>query len=88
VTLVVKSVQIGNPRPWVPTDGGNGNLDESVWPAKVSMSKHTHYNTRTHVEDDEYIYSVFKDSFNQWVVSQSSETGQTSNAHDEPAGTD
>ena len=83
-TVIIHSIQIGSPRPWTILDGNGGKPGRKVWPAKVHWTLRTHYRTRTVVLDRHWIVSCFKNGFNEWVVQDSGESGQTETRSEEP----
>ncbi len=84
-TVEIKSIKVGTPRKWNLLDGGNGTTDTDLYPAKVHWLLRTHYRTRTAVIERESIFSVFKNSFDEWSVGLSSGTGQTQKRYEEPS---
>lgn len=84
-TVEIKSIAVGAPRKWGPLDGGGGDPDADLYPAKVHWLLRTHYRTRTHVVERESVFSVFRNSFGEWGAGLSSELGQTQKTYDEPS---
>ena len=84
-TVTLQSIKIGRPRPWRIADDGGGQPGTSVYPAKVHWTLRTHYRTRTVVLEREWIFSCFRNGFDEWVVQQSGEPGQTEQQREEPS---
>jgi len=86
VTYELLSFQVGSPRKWQYSDGGNPSdgHNTTVYPVKVHFIQKTHYRTRTSVLDRQTVFTSFKDAFGEWKFGYGS-TPHVDKSYDAPA---
>lgn len=86
VTYELMSFQVGSPRKWQYSDGGNPSdgHNTTVYPVKVHFIQKTHYRTRTRILDRQTVFTSFKDAFGEWKFGYGS-TPHIDKSYDAPA---